>query len=375
MKIRINGTEIGNWTTLTVGRHFLDLCGTFQFETSADNTGVYLPLKTQQKCEIIVENTTFLTGYIEKLTISGSSQSTRFIVEGRDQTCDIVDSTVPYDFLEQYKNVTTVKEVAQTIVNKLGLENTVKVLTTVTLPDLSPGTYINSFIGERAYDLLQRYAKLSNVYTVTDGLGNIVFTRVASNFNSDLIDTPLINWYNDPSNNVLNFEYSLDTTQLYHLYRAYSQIGLKFVSDASQLNGGETVVGNAIDESIRPSRQWVFIDDIAVDEQSAPDRAIWEKNYRQSKFEAYTCTVQGHTIPNTLKIWTPNTLVIVFDRSASLAGKIFLIDSVSFKESVDNGKTTRLHCVNPLSYTLQLQENYYSSRARTGGNFFDANQL
>ena len=58
MKIKIEGQDFEGFTSATAERHFLNISGKFTFITSPlDVTKVSYPIRVQQSCQIIVENT------------------------------------------------------------------------------------------------------------------------------------------------------------------------------------------------------------------------------------------------------------------------------------------------------------------------------
>lgn len=378
MKIRVNGEEFIGYESAQVSRHFLDLSGTFTFSASPLSLkGKDYPIKVQQTCEILVEDTPFVTGFIEEIDVISDARNVEVRISGRDKTCDLIDSSIDNNFISQFDGPVQLADICRKALQVLGISD-IDVIETVPLDPLQSGTYVLPFIGERAFEFLQRYAKLSLVYLVTDGSGNIVLTKAASaQSSSPLLSTILINQFEGSNNNVVSAHYNINTVRQYHLYRDYSQLSTTTIESGNTLRTlGVSQVGTAVNSQIRPTRQWVFVDDIPLDNLTAPKRAAWELNYRRAKGESYSCTVQSHTYDDT-NIWQPNVLVQVYDDFAGLNGRIMLIDSVIFYESVLEGKTTRLHCVDPLCYTLQTEKNFYQARSDDpeGTKYFDENTL
>lgn len=378
MKIRVNGEEFIGYETAQASRHFLDLSGTFTFTASPLSLrNQDYPIQVQQSCEILVENTPFVTGYIEEINVSSGAQDVQVTISGRDKTCDLIDSSIDNNFISQFDGPVKLADICRKALQVLGIRD-VEVIERLDLPPLQQGTYVLPFIGERAFEFLQHYAKLSQVYLVADGLGNIVITQSVSVENAAvLLPTILINQFEGNNNNVLSANYHVSTMHQYHIYRDYSQLSTTALEGGNSLRELSTLqTGEAINSVIRPTRQWVFVDDIPIDGQTGPKRAAWELNYRRAKGEYYKCTVSNHTYDG-VNIWQPNVLVLVYDDFAGLNGRILMIDEVKYYESVPEGQTTELRCVDPLSYTLQTQKNYYQARSDDpeGTKYFDENTL
>lgn len=374
MKIRVNGEDFVGYERAQASRHFLDICGNFSFTASPLRLNTQdFPIRVQDSCEILIEDKTFITGFIETIDVTSDAKNVNVTISGRDRTCDLVDSSIDNNFISQFSGKSTLQDICEKALEVLNIPN-IDVIDTVKLPTLPQGTYVLPFVGEMAFEFLQRYAKLSQVYLNTDGLGNLLIVRSANaNGNGVLLPTILINQFEGKNNNVISAHYHISTVHQYNLYRDYSQLSATNVEGGVESVGGAPVgvAGQVIDPTIRTGRQWVFIDDIPVDAQKAEQRAIWELNYRRGKSQFYEVTVQSHTYDG-VNIWQPNVLVEVYDDFAGLNGLILLIDSVTFYESVDEGKTTVLNCVDPLAYTLQTKKDFYQAQADTGSTkYFD----
>jgi prophage tail gpP-like protein len=375
MQININGQAFVGFTEATVSRHFLDLCGKFSFKTSPKQLSQSgYPLKVQQSCQIIVEDQPFLTGYIEQIDVIQSAKGSIIVASGRDQTCDFVDSSIDQNFIPQFKSNISLTAVCRAALDSLGL-TFIDVIDLVNPPLLTVANYRIPFIGQMAWDFIQKYSKLTQTLLTTDGNGNLVITRAVDGVsNPILLPTKLINEINGANNNVIESHYHRNSTQEYGSYTDYSQLAVSTLT----LPGGEgasplykdavSQTATVTNSEIRSTRKKVFIDDVPLDTATAEQRAIWELNYRRSLGESYSCLVQHHTYNGT-DIWEPNILVEVLDSVAGLDGKIMLLDSVSFSESAQ-GKTTRLNLVDALSYSLQVEEDYRVSQSDIGRNYY-----
>jgi len=109
----------------------------------------------------------------------------------------------------------------------------------------------------------------------------------------------------------------MDTTNQYHRYKDYAQLSVKQLSLKSSLVSASSQSGEHINEDVLKGKQLIFIDDIAINSQTAKTRALWESNYRLAKSKVYTCVVAGHTYDGR-NAWMPNTLVEIYDEPATI---------------------------------------------------------
>jgi prophage tail gpP-like protein len=377
MEINVNGQAFMGFTKANVGRHFLDLCGQFSFESSPVvlDPSLGYPLKVQQECQIIVEGTPVLTGFIEQIDVSQSANGTVVTASGRDRTCDFIDSSIDANFIPQFKSSVTLASVCRAALDSLGLTS-IDVIDLVNPPLLTATTYRIPFIGQMAFDFIQKYSKFTQTLLTTDGFGNLVITRaVNGQDNPVLLPTKLLNQIDGINNNIVSSHYTLSTTMQYNSYTDYSQLAVSTLQTTNS-EGASPLYADAVKQTatvtndiIRSTRRYVFVDDVPMDSQTAQQRAIWEMNYRRAAGEMYFCVMEGHTYDG-VNVWTPNILVEIWDDYAGLNGKIMLIDAVEFKESVEDGKTTNLRLVDSLSYSLQVIKNYREEAAEVGRNYY-----
>lgn len=383
MKININGQDFVGFTNAYVSRSFLEASGHFRFFTSPKNINSSYPIKVGDSCQIIVNNTPFLTGYIETMEVVGSANNIEILISGRDRTADLIDSTLDYTIIENISSTITFKQFCQLIINNLGITN-LGVISNIDSLILNREDFIAPSTGEGAFEFLEKYAKKLQVLLTTEGLGNLVIDRsIYDVTSSPTIPTYILNQIqNNTSNNVLDFRFHLDTSQRFNNYKCYSQtaaISLDNNDDGSEdfkdvsADDYTSQEGQYIDPQIRSGRTLIFISDTPIYNETATDRAIWEANHRKALGSYYQCKVSDHTY-NGNDVWQPNNLVQVIDDFANI-NSIMLIDTVSFYESATGGegggKLTSLKLIPPNSYTLQEQENYQQSLSEYRGiNYF-----
>ena len=136
MKIRVNGQDFVGYESASASRHFLDLCGTFSFSAaplSIDNQNY--PIRVGDQCQIIVENTPFVTGFVESIDVKSRAQNVVIDIQGRDKTCDFVDSSIDNNFIPQFDGSKQLTDICTKALNVLGITGIDVINTVSNLPD------------------------------------------------------------------------------------------------------------------------------------------------------------------------------------------------------------------------------------------------
>lgn len=381
MKISVNGNLIEGFTEAVVTNRFTDGCRTFHFTSSNLDTVANYPLQRGQACQILVEDTIVLDGFID--TVAGTYNSTEnsIVVSGRSKTMDLVDSTLDYNLFSEWKGKVSFISVCEAVIAKLGLSNTIGVgfdNNTLSGADLEIplNSYLYAETGESAFHFLQKYAQLQQLILTTTDSGDLLLTRGT---NQDVIPYSLVTKLNDTrsENNVLTCQWMQSEKDLYNQYVCWSQASQGSV-DYNEITGADGLSPNvkalftglsgvAVDSSIRPSRQLSFKADVPFPFQTLASRATWQANYNRSQAFRYTVTVVDHFYNKPENIWEVNKLVPVLDQKADINQQL-LISEIVFTESLDEGCQTKLTLVPRDSYRLQIQEAYYEAQFRSGAS-------
>lgn len=367
MRIRVDGQAYTGFTDLEVSRHFLNASGQFVFKASPLNvqTSPY-PLQVGQSVEITVADEIFLNGYIDTINTYTSSNKVMIVIEGRDKTEDLIDSTIDATIFPTYVGTVSFTTVCRTVLDKLGMTD-IGVTDTVGVT-FQQGEYIAPNTAENAFEFLERYARKGQVILTTDGLGNLLITRGGTT----KLPTQLLLTTSGIDNNIVRGNMNASIAKRYNKYRLYTQnfnLFGQINANAASLNDAITnSKAEAFDSEIRSTRQYVFQPESPLDIQSCSARATWEANYRKTQGYSYNCTVSEHTYADRF-IWPLNTQVQVIDEYAGL-NSFLLIDSLSFHESATQGRTTDITLVPPNAYTLNIQQDYRRSQAEDRSNAY-----
>ena len=363
LTLQVNGVDYTGFTTIKVFRSFTNLSGGFNF-TSVSSSNLKFPIEVGDSCIVSANGQPIITGFVEKMNIAYDQGQHIISMEGRDKTCDLIDSTI--DDTVIYNPPISLKKVIENALKVLGI-TTITVTENVTIEQFNTSEIQSATIGDTFFGFLEILCRLRQVIMTTDGKGNIILDRASTT----QINTVLTSTVNNAINNVKNSTSSFDNTNRFAKYRAYSQGNpvtyVDIPQTPQQLTNKQGVTGT--DPGIRNTRQFNFISEKSAEDSELKNRAIWEANIRRAQSKVYACTVQGFIATKDNFIWRPNLLVQVNDDFSNTHG-IFLIKDVTFNLSVDGGETTDLSLVVKDAYTLQAEQDAKDARVNVQGQGF-----
>ncbi len=349
--ITVDGVKYGGWQEVSVKKSIEDFCGTFSFKSSSLN-GEPFPVKSNQKCQIAVNDILVMTGWVEKINVR-LSDTHEITISGRDQTNDIVDSQLSGSLNTEFRPPVTLKQIITQILKDLNLTN-ISVIDRFNLKAFQ--TIKQNDVGSTAFEFIEQFAKARQVLLTTNGDGNIQFERASA----DLLKT-VISMQRDRKGIALSSNVRYDESQRFHKYTASTQgsnssyywFG-KFVKPEKAVNIASK---DAVDNGIRDSRIYFFQPDDNDNETTTnTDRASWEANFRRAQAMKYNCTIQGFSPPDDANtIWQPNKLVHVIDEFADI-DSILLITSITYVQSLDRGSIVRLELMTKDAFTLEVNK-------------------
>ena len=338
-------------------------------------------INTQGKAiKINVDGETILTGFIEKQTISTTSNSTNINISGRDKACDFIDSRVSNKVFSTLISFETLLEKLLVITGyevvapnkKIGLQTELETNQIAIVNDYGEIEKFASSEGigfskdESAYELIQRLADKRRLVVGTNGDGNIIIRGIGQ----VIIKTNLYRFKsfgrNFTQNNIQTSTIDRDDSRRYYEYKIISSsTGVAAQSTDNGLSILNSLNDNTVqysgtfyDNEIRPTRK--FIDYVAnLNNSQCQERAEWECNVRRAKAFEYRCRVFGfrqnlNTILTENPLWKINSLVYVFDEVCDVEGE-FLVKSIKYNQSLE-GTFCDMVLVNPLAYTDSVFE-------------------
>lgn len=227
-----------------------------------------------------------ITGYVDAVEASFSSNSRSIVARGRSKTADLVDCSVTG--ANEYSNV-TLKEIAEKVCAPFGIY--VKF-------DVSPGDRFAKVTvkqGETVFELLDRLARQRKLIMIPDYDGGLTFTQKGTK----RAGTEL-----RQGANVLSGSASYDNSNRFSKYIVKGQ-NLSFLGSPDQSTSPS---GEATDAGIIRFRPLVIVNNGTSDDKNTQDRASYEANIRAAKAIEAEVEVVGW-FKQDGKLWDVNEIV------------------------------------------------------------------
>ena len=339
--LQVAGNSYINFTKVEVILSMDSMAGAFSF-SAIDVEGFGLPFKGGEACKITVNDIIVIDGFIDSIDVEYSANFHSIVIQGRDKTSDIIDSTIENTKLG---GASTLKHVIEKVVSNLGADITVS-----DSADLKPFNQaedkLSARVGQNAFDFLEKLARKKAVLLASDA-GNINIVKPST----ELLKLTIKNVIGASDNNVKSASYSNDLTGRFNKYKARSQVNMVASNQSGEIGTDQLVdqSGEYFDSEIRATRQFILQSENTSAAEKARLRAEWEGKIRKTRSKTYGVVVIGHA--NIIGIWKPNTLINVVDDFAGLSENM-LINTVTFKVDVESGTTTELSLVDKEAYNV-----------------------
>ncbi|MGD8499275.1 MAG: hypothetical protein PVJ86_01430 [Phycisphaerales bacterium] len=366
--VEVNNIRYSNFKEIAVNASLEDAARNFSFTTVSTSFDDF-PMKTGDSIGIYADNALRLTGYIERVRRFQNPTTDVYTVSGRSKTADLIDSTI--DHRVQFKGKQSLRTVAETLVWYLISQPlpqddiaadpppdfvgprrnplAIGVVIDEDIEDFRDDEDLDEELGQTYFEIIEKFARKRSVLVTTNGKGDLVFTR-----GKGYLGTPfkIRNVRGDSENNMVK-EMSViyDVSGRFNTYDASSQPAKGTIRPISEITPDNMILGDGrvIDPNIRVSRKRFFVTENSSTAFDCQNRAAWEKNVAKSKSVQYEITMQGHSFNG--NVWDSNISVDVLDDFANIEARM-LVNSVSFRQSVSGGATTKLVCLPPNAFTF-----------------------
>jgi prophage tail gpP-like protein len=361
--ISVNGNPYVLWQNATVQRSLNSNAGAFSLSSSSTTPVSEYPVKEGDAIQITVGGVKKITGFVDEVTSEQEKDVHTVTVSGRDNTCDLIDSSVP-DSAKVTEGPVSLLALCNKVITALGAD--IKVIETVSgIDDFTSEDLQAVETADKCMSYLVSFARKRQVYLVPDGFGKLLIYRPNPGF---MASDHLVNTRNNQGNNVLSFDTVRSMAQRYNKIICRSQDNFGFNPLADILGGGDDRNGEAIDADIRESRYLEIISEESMDDTECKNRAAEESNLRRAAGKQYKATVAGVKQSSGL-LWDIGQFVNINDEFAGWVG-VFLIESVMYTQNARQGTKTVLSCVPPDAYQVEASESKATKRkAKTAGAF------
>lgn len=360
-EIRINGEKFGLWESASLTRSIESNSGAFRF-TSTNTRPVDYPIKKHDAVQIVLNGKTRLTGFVDTITARGTGRGQTITVSGRDNTRDLIDSSVP-DGAKNISTPTTLKAMCEAVISSLGLDINVisNVGEDVIVGDdedvgvqpivdglfLEENEEIAADSGKNAMEYLVEFARKKQVYLVADGQGNLVIYRPSATAGQ----TAIVQTDNKAGNNVISYDYTADGSVEYNTYVARSQDNYGADPFASFDDDGVDRKGQSTDSQVPAGRYYEFQSEESMTDAQLKQRAEEENNVRRAQGFTYSVDVQGVSQQNG-ELWDFGLIVPVRDEIVGVIG-LYMVKSVTYSVDGSSGTITTLDITRPEAYKVR----------------------
>ena len=334
--LRVGGKDYGGWKTVKVTCSIEALAGSFSLSVTDRWSGQNQPwpIRRGDECSVIINDVPMITGFVEVIAPKLDVNERSMTVEGRDRTCDLVDSSAQLATWS-FTNV-GVLALAQKICAPYGVNVTLQAglnPAKLTIPkkySIDPG--------DTAARALQNVCKVAGLLAVSDGVGNIVLTRAGR----ERVATSIVEGINLKSGSA-----RFDAMSLFHKYEVMASH-----KGRDDLYGEDAagVRGTATDENVRSTRVTIVRPDANMTAELAKSHAEWEATTRVAHANAAKVTVAGWQESAFEPVWPRNKLVRVKSPTLLVPDGHMLIAGTTFTSDVDSGTVTTLDLRDPNSF-------------------------
>lgn len=343
-EIRINGIPYTRWETATVSRSIDNSSGTFSFSTSSLAPKDF-HIKRGDPVSILISGEPKITGFVDQINANGDSASHTVNVLGRDNVCDLIDSSVP-DAAKVIEGPISLKKLCENVISSLDIniiiEDISGVINTFTEEELQAAES-----GDKCMDYLQSYARKKQVFLIPSGNGKLLIFRPGA----DKATSQLLHELGNNQNNVKSWSVSHKQDGRYNKYICRSQDNIGFSESAEYSTEGMDRNGEITDNEIRTGRRLEINAEESMDDDECLERAKEESNIRRARSTEYIAVVVG-TQQIDGKVWDIGQRVTIKDDIANVKGS-FIIRSVEYSTSLNQGEQTRITCAPIDAYKVQ----------------------
>lgn len=282
-RIAAGGELYDNWTSVQVTRTYSSPTSDFAFSCAEVATGKNakpIRLKPLDRAQIFLAGIQIINGFIEVRNAGYDANQHQVIVQGRSQTCDIVDSSADAAEYKGYK----IDQIVRGLIKPHGVN-----LVTKNLPAEAQKA-IKEFrvqYGETAWEAIERLGRMRGVFFTDDAKGNLVMSSVKGGGASvaDFVE----------GENILQASAMLKSEGSFGRYQVSGQN-----RGTDQQNGAAVaqVSAQAVNPAVRENRKIIMVAEEPLDTKDAQARADREVAEAIAREVECVIVVQGWKRPD-----------------------------------------------------------------------------
>lgn len=361
-EIRVNNEPYTLWQTAAVRRSIDTNTGIFSFSSTSESPPSNYPVRAGDSVQVLINGVPKATGFVDQVSASQNKRQHTITVSGRDNTQDLIDSSVP-DAAKAIVGPVSGVAFCERIISALGATIPVTNDSGITI-EFTDLDFLNADSGMPCMEFLTNFFRKKQVYLIADGNGKLSIFRPSGDQAASSLEHS-----GSPQDNVINYNASWSHQDLYNTYRVRSQDNFGFNLLADYDGNGVDRTGDVIDDSIRTSRYLEVQGEETLFAEETSNRAQEEANIRRARAISYSATVQG-TQQRDGSIWDIGLIVKIRDRFAGVSGS-FLARSIEYNQDVTGGTTTTMDFASPDAYTVQGVATAKDSRRADRGSRFE----
>lgn len=331
----LNNKVFEGWEDIQITRELNVLASDFQLKLTDKwkTDQEKFAIQPGMKVHVHLGKKSFLTGWLDSLNLSFSSNSRDITADGRSRTCDLVDCSVTGD--NEYSGL-TLQEIAVKVCQPFN------VVVSFQAPAGEPFSKVTVQQGETVFALLDRLARQRKLIMFPDYEGFLVFARAGAKRSPVQLAEGI---------NVLSGSAKFDNSERFSSYLVKGQ-NLSFLGEPDQSTSPS---GEAKDEGITRFRPLIIVGETSTDDGASVDRAAYEAGLRAAKALEVEVQVQGWLRPDRTP-WEINEIVICDIGSLGVRRKL-LVKKVVFNKN-NSGTTSTLTLIRPdaLSFETKVKK-------------------
>ena len=270
-----------------------------------------------------------ITGYIDDYVPEYDADSHSISAAGRGKCQDLIDCSAVWP--SGQISGTSALDVATRLAAHYGIT------VVCDIDGLPPIPQFNIFIGESAYDIIERISRYSQLLVYDTPDGNLLLTQAHQTQHVGGLAEGI---------NVQRSRVRYSASQRFSKYTVFTQS----VETFNDTGVGANVIVTIEDAGVQRVRErYIVAEAVQGYADLAKRRAVWEMNRRIARAAEITVTTDSwRDAAGTL--WTPNTLVPVTLPKLKIVNEMWLLGEVTYIRNEEEGTIAELTIMDPKAY-------------------------